>query len=220
MMHRRVEDWLVVSRISNGMMERTTARNSSQSMVYSKDMDLALAALQNGGLILLPTDTVWSLAALVCFPEAVSRLKQLSFSLEENPLELLVGSVEELKRHVVHMHPRLETLLLYHMRPLSIVFEDPIGVPANALWQDGRMAMRIVLDPFVRDLIELAGLPLVATPAPAPNRQVSGHFGGISSEVLQQTDYVVKYRQGERQIGELPVMVQLSEEEELDFLRE
>lgn len=201
-------------------MERTTARNSSQSMVYSKDMDLALAALQNGGLILLPTDTVWSLASLACFPEAINRLKQLTSVLEEEPLELLVGSVEELKRHVLHVHPRLETLLLYHSRPLSVVYEDPVAVPANALRRDGRMAMRIVLDPFVRDLIELAGLPLITAPAPAPNRQVSGHFGGISSEVLQETDYVVKYRQGERQIGELPVMVQLSEEEELDFLRE
>lgn len=201
-------------------MERTKAWNSSQSMVYSKDMDLALAALQNGGLILLPTDTVWSLASLICFPEAVNRLKQLSSNQEEEPLELLVGSVEELKRHVAHVHPRLETLLLYHNRPLSVVFDEPVAIPANALRLDGRMAIRIALDPFVRDLIEQAGLPLVVTPAPAPDRQISGHFGGISSEVLQMMDYVVKYRQGERQIGELPVMVQLSGEEELDFLRE
>ena len=43
----------------------------------------------------------------------------------------------------------------------------------------------------------------------------------ISSEIIQGVDYVVKYRQNDKNIDELPVMVKLLEDQEkLEFVRE
>jgi len=198
----------------------TTSVNEKTRMVQNYDLDGALSALRTGGLILYPTDTIWGIGCDATNAEAVDKVYELKQSDRSTPFILLVDSLEMLRNHVAHLHPRLETLLIYHLRPLTIVFDKAINLPDITTGTDGSVAIRMIKDPFCKALISAYGHPLVATSANVNEEPFPSNFGSVSSEIIRGVDYVVKHRQNEKVNGTPSVIVKLSEKEELVFLRE
>lgn len=189
-------------------------------MVQNYDLEGALTTLRKGGLILYPTDTIWSIGCDATNTFAIEKVHSLKRGASYPGIEILVDSVQMLKSYIRHLHPRIETLLIYHVRPLTVLFNNPHNIPHNALDKEGNMAIRIAQDDYCRNLIAAFGKPLVATYANVASQPIPSNFGAISSEIIQGVDYVAKYRQHEKMPGRPSVMVQLSERDELLFLRE
>lgn len=201
------------------MFMMTTFTNES-FMVQNYDLNQALVTLQKGGLILYPTDTIWSIGCDATNEDAVLNLRRLSQRNQSYPIELLFSSIDMIKAYVDHLHPRLETLLVYHVQPLTILLENPRRLPANLFSQEGTVAIRLVQDSYCQELIEQFGAPIVAACASSAESHIPASFGSVSSEYIRGVDYVVKHRQMEKAGGQLSVMVRLSAQDELIFLRE
>jgi L-threonylcarbamoyladenylate synthase len=60
---------------------------------------------------------------------------------------------------------------------------------------------------------------LVATSANFSEDPFPTHFGTISSELLRKVDYIVKYKQDQKNMHDPSPIVRLSEKEELIFIR-
>ncbi len=201
------------------MERKGSTMSKPESILYEMEIIQARNALREGKLILIPTDALWCLAASIEFPETLERLKSNSTHADEE-LEVLFPDIQSLKKAVDHLHPRLETLLLYHTRPLAILFDEPPGLPANLQRPDGSMALRVTLDTFVRELAHTLDAAIAVLPVQDSTKDTPAHFGSISSGVIQAADYVVRYRQNDRNMGEIPVLVRLGIDEELEFIRE
>lgn len=190
-------------------------------MAQHYDFEGVEKILSSGGLVLLPTDTLWSIACVPSHIDAIQRVIQLKRQKHADHFELLVNSIAMLKHYTDHLHPRLETLLAYHLRPLTMIFDNPVNLPSLALNTQGHIHIRLVQDPFCLALLEQLNQPILSTYAHTRDAQPPINFGAISSEIIQGVDYVVKYRQNDKNIDELPVMVKLLEDqEELEFVRE
>lgn len=189
-------------------------------MAETHDLSEVIDLLKDGGLILLPTDTVWSITCNSTDQVAIHRLKRLKGPHHPYDLELLVNSIDMFKRYTMHLHPRLETLLLYHNRPLTIIAEQARQLPELILGPKGSAAIRLVRDTYCQMLIDQLGVPLLSASANSVGHPAPAYFGGIQSDMIQGVDYVSPYRRKDRQAGELAVMVQLSDNDELVFLRE
>jgi L-threonylcarbamoyladenylate synthase len=198
----------------------TTFTNEMPGMVSYHEIEEAVEALRTGGLILYPTDTVWSIGCDATDPVAIERTFNLKGRRSTEDFEVLVPSIDMLKRYVDHLHPKLETLLLYHVRPLTIVFENARNLPGRLTAPGRRIAVRLTQDDFCRALTAAYDRPLIATPAHAAGHPLPSTFGSISSSILEGVDYVTKHRQHEKKPGEPSVMVKLSRRDELVFLRE
>lgn len=202
----------------------------SMNMIYSdfadkkqdKSVDLSgvLRVLKNEGVILLPTDTVWSLACDAIDVEAVTRLHERKASNDPWHFEILVDSVQMLKASIRHLHPRLETLLLYHNRPLSVVIEKKDLSPGFFPLNPPFLTFRVVKHDYCAALIQAFGKPLLTTAAACGDAAIPLSFADIAKPLLSSVDYVVKAAQASSDPGELSVMVKLSPRDELIFLRE
>ena len=195
----------------------TTSTNEMKAMVSHDEIQGAIDALHTGGLILYPTDTVWSIGCDATDPVAIERICNLRGHRSTDDFELLFHSFDLLRRHVAHIHPRLETLLAYHVRPLTVLFDQPRRLPERL---GAPIAARLVQDECCRALIAAYGAPLIATAASLHGHPYPANFGAVSSQVIEGVDYVFKYRQQDKSNGEPSVMVRLSERDELEFLRE
>ena len=198
----------------------TTSTKDMATMVGKNDLSDVMNALKDGGLILLPTDTVWSIACNSTDQVAIHRLKRLKGEHSPFDLELLVHSIEMFKRYTAHLHPRLETLLLYHTRPLTIVAEQARRLPELAISEEGSAAIRLVRDPYCQSIVERRGVPLLTTSANSAQHPVPSHFGSIRSDIIEGVDYVSRHRRKDLHDGRLAVMVRLTDKDELLFLRE
>ena len=183
------------------------------------ELDHIVRVLKGGGTILYPTDTIWGIGCDATNPKAVDKIFQLK-NLTEEPLVVLVDGLDMLHRHVSEVHPRIETLIFYHQRPLTVIYEGCKNLAGNVMDQKGSAAIRVTLDPFCRELIELLGRPLIATGASYSPEKYPGSFSEIDAKIIGQVDYVVRYKQDQRSVEYPSVIVRLSERAELDFIRD
>jgi L-threonylcarbamoyladenylate synthase len=190
-------------------------------MFENEKIEEILTALKNSGVILLPTDTIWGLSADITDDSAIEKIISIKKRVPEKGFICLVDSLEMLKTYVGKLHPRIETLLHYHHRPLTVIYDAPIlPVSKHICANDGSIAIRIVQDPFCANLIKLFGKPIVSTSANVSGSPFPTGFGSISSEILQQVDFVVRYKQHTKETVMPSTIVRLSNDEELDFIRE
>ena len=194
--------------------------NEPPSMIQNYQLDDAIAQLESGGLILYPTDTIWSIGCDATNPAAVEKLTSLKQRNSDKPFILLADSLDMVRQYVDHVHPRIETLLHYHVRPLTMIYENGVNLPLNVLNDQQEVAFRIPMDDFCKSLIRNFGRPIIASAAKVEGAPYPKYFGEISSAILQGVDSVVKYRQTDRKVGLPSVIAKLSEKEELEFLRE
>ncbi len=179
----------------------------------------ATKAFESGDLVLFPTDTLWSVGCDIKNPVALIRLFRLEFDHNAYPIELLVDSIDMLKNYVRHLHPRLETLLEYHMRPLSVIIEGPKRIPKELSVHSNKAVFRLVKDGFAHQLIQQLGRPIVSTFAYRKGFPLPTNLGAISSDILEEVDRVSNFK-NYISTNDLPVMVELSDREELLFHRE
>ena len=181
----------------------------------------ALRHLRYSGIVLLPTDSLWCVACDALDPVAVKRLSRLCPPLPGLPVELLFADVESLRAATRRLHPRLETLLAYHRRPLAVVAQPAQRFPAEVLQADGQLVGRIAQDTFCARLVRELGRPLALAVAQRGSEPPPTHFGRVRSDIIAGVDFTVQFRQRE-ELGEGPaVMVRYDERAaELEFLRE
>lgn len=179
-----------------------------------------LSALESGNTILYPTDTIWGIGCDATNPQAVEKVLSIKNRAKGEGLVVLVSSIEMLKKYIAHLHPRLETLLAHHNRPLTIVYNDPVGISPNVLATDGSAAIRICEEAYCKELIDAFGKPIISASANLNEEPFPGHFGSISSAVLSQVDHVVKYRQRDVSSSEPSIIARWTDQNEIELIRE
>lgn len=176
--------------------------------------------LHNGGAILYPTDTIWGIGCDATNAAAVEKIYEIKQRDPNKPLSLLASSIEMVKEYVEELHPRIETLLMHHIRPLTVVYNKAKNLPPNLLPADGSIAIRIARDQFCKELIEQFGKPIVTTSANVSGEPFPAHFGAISSAIISGVDYVAKQGRTNTEPGEPSVIIKVDDEGEITFLRE
>lgn len=179
-----------------------------------------LKILEDGGLILYPTDTLWAIGCDATNPIAVDKLLKLKQIDKSKGLVLLADSIEMIMEYVVHVPPRIDTLLMYHTRPLTVIYDKAINLPKSVCAPNGSVAFRVAKDSFSQHLIQQFEKPIVATGACIGYDALPLTFGNVSSAIMEGVDYIIRYRREEKTAQEPSQIVRLDENGELDFLRE
>lgn len=162
---------------------------------FLNDINDSLATLRQGGVILYPTDTVWGLGADSRNEKAVNKL----FAIKDRPADksviLLLGDIKGLVRYVDDLPENIEEIISSFNRPTTVIYPRAKNLPENILHSDGSVAIRIVNDPFLRELIKLLGSPLISTSANLSGLPTPSTFIEIDSTIKEEVDYIVEYRQ-------------------------
>ena len=132
---------------------------------------------------------------------------------------LLVDSIEMLKLYIKSIHPRVESLMSYHTRPLTVIYPESKNMDLSIPAEDGSIAIRVCEDAFCKLLINGTQIPLVSSSANLADQPPPSTFGEISSEILSSVDYVVRYRQTDSTPREPSVIVRYEPDGELVFIR-
>jgi L-threonylcarbamoyladenylate synthase len=124
----------------------------------------AAEVLRGGGCVVLPTDTVYGLAAALDHPAAVDRLAVLKGRPPGMPSAVLVASTAQAASIAAFPSQAVDLAARWWPGPLTIVL-DAVGDGAAVVGAaDGSIGVRCPDRPFLRALAELVG-PLVTTSA-------------------------------------------------------
>jgi L-threonylcarbamoyladenylate synthase len=131
---------------------------------YQEAAKQAARALQNGGLVLYPTDTLYGLAVDITNRDALARLWLLKERDPRKPLSIVVPDVHALYEHGKLGEPQAAFAHAHLPGALTLVVPARSHLPEAVVYNDA-VAMRVPNDPFVRALADEFTAPYTATSA-------------------------------------------------------
>ena len=140
-------------------------------------------------MILIPADGIWCLACNACSDIAVSKLIEMEKQYSHHYNEIIVSDLRMLKKHVIDLHPRIETMLTYHVRPLKLIYNQGKSLSFLLLEDQKDICARIVKDKFSSRLINSLGNPLFVKPF-LDKDQLAIPYEGIATMELPTIDYL------------------------------
>lgn len=131
-----------------------------------KELLEAAQILKGGGLVAIPTETVYGLAANAYNGEAVSRVFEAKGRPTDNPMIVHISSIEEIYPLVTDFPENARKLAeAFWPGPLTMILPKSDLVPREVAPRLETVAVRMPSHPIARRIIELAGLPLAAPSA-------------------------------------------------------
>ena len=156
------------------------------------EINKAIQVLNNGGIILYPTDTIWGIGCDATNTDAIAKIFKLKKRVDRKALISLVASKEQLKS-ITGTIPDLDIT----SSPTTIVYPNVKGLNQNLLAENGSAAIRIVQDTFCQKIILSFGKAIVSTSANISGEMTPKQFSEISKEIKNNVDYIVNLRQNE-----------------------
>lgn len=159
----------------------------------NQEIEKTVEYLQQGKVILYPTDTIWGLGCDPFNQEAVDRIFELKKRPAGKPLIILVDGVCMLKDTITTLHPHLENILEYNVRPLTVIYDDVTRNYAEGIAaEDGSVAIRIVQNDFCKQIISRFGHPIVSTSANQSNQPFPKSLIEVHSDIREKVDHIVR----------------------------
>ena len=134
--------------------------------------------LKNGGIVAIPTETVYGLAANALDVDAVAKIFKAKGRPQDNPLIVHVSSIDMLKPLVKEFTATAKSLTdKYWPGPLTIILERSDIVPPEVSAGLSTVALRFPKNEVAAAIIKASGLPLAA-----PSANLSGSPSPTTAE--------------------------------------
>ncbi len=132
-------------------------------LLHSGDSAQAAAILREGGLVGIPTETVYGLGANGLDPQAVARIFAAKGRPQDNPLILHIPEASWLERYCQSIPERAWALAeAFWPGPLTLILPRKPEVPDAVTAGLDTVGMRCPAHPLCRAIIRLAGVPVAA----------------------------------------------------------
>lgn len=122
--------------------------------------------LATGRVLIIPTDTVYGVAASLNHPEALRRIFTLKGRDRGKPLPILVSSAGALDALAPNVEPDVALLLQeFWPGPLTVALPGPLNLPRELVASDGTIGVRLPNHRLAIELIERCGGAVACTSA-------------------------------------------------------
>ena len=178
----------------------------------------AFEVIQNGGIILYPTDTVWGIGCDATNADAVSKIYALKKREETQSLVCLMNG-EKMMYNVFKDIPEVAWQIMdLSEKPTTVILDNPRNVAANIIAEDKSLGIRLVKEPFCFKLMERMKKPLVSTSANISGQPTPIAFKDISQEIVNGVDYVVNLNR-EKIAGKPSTIIKIGNDSQVKIIR-
>ena len=140
----------------------------------------AVSSLDNGGVVSLPTDTLYALSASILNQKAVNRVFKIKGRDPSKPLPILTHSKTDVRKWSKNLSQDALTLLdAFSPGPLTLVVEKSNFVPSTLFESTKTIAIRVPDSKLTQEIISRLGSPITGTSA-----NKSGTFDPVSAQYV------------------------------------
>ncbi|MFC0878434.1 L-threonylcarbamoyladenylate synthase [Saccharicrinis sp. FJH2] len=187
---------------------------------FKDDIEKALECLNNGGILIYPTDTIWGIGCDATNADAVKRIYALKKREDSKSMLVLLDSQFKLQTYVSEVPEIAYDLIEMSEKPLTIIYDGAKNLAQNLVAEDGSIGIRITGEAFSKQLIQKFKKPIVSTSANISGNPSPKIFAEIDPAVLESSDYVVKFRQDETTGAQPSGIIKLKSNGEIKVIRE
>jgi L-threonylcarbamoyladenylate synthase len=179
----------------------------------------AFKIVQDGGIILYPTDTIWGIGCDATNTEAIQKIYRLKQRDEAKSMIILLDTENKLESYITEVNPLAYELIEYAENPLTLVMPGAKNISPALIAADGSVGVRVSKYPFCQQLIQRMRKPLVSTSANISGKSSPQYFSQIDQEIIDGVDYVVDLEQHSKEIKNPSTIMKLAPDGRFEFLR-
>jgi len=179
----------------------------------------ALKVIQEGGIILYPTDTIWGIGCDASNTEAVKKIYQLKQRDEAKSMIILLDTENKLESYVREVPSIAYDLIAYAENPLTLVMPGAKNISPALIGEDGTVGIRIAKHDFCQQLIQRLRKPLVSTSANLSGKPSPQNFYQVDQEIIDGVDYVVNLEQHSTELKKPSTIMRLQPDGRFEFIR-
>lgn len=159
-----------------------------------KQIQKAVDVLKNGGIVLLPTDTVFGLCCRIDDAKALERLFAIKKRDVSQAVPILVSSTDMVKEYVLPFNEKVEQLMeQYWPGGLTIVLPCKKEKVSALVRGDGdSLGVRIPDFLSVYQIIETLGVPIVGTSANFHGNPSVTKWKDLDPQLVKLCDYTLE----------------------------
>ena len=153
-----------------------------QQRIVEEKIEMAANIIRTGGLLAIPTETVYGLGANALDPEAVRRIFEAKGRPQDNPLIIHVPSAQWLPRFCENVPPLAYTLARnFWPGPLTMILKRKSIVPDVTTAGLDSVGVRCPAHAVTQAIIRYAGVPIAA-----PSANTSGRPSCTTAEDVME----------------------------------
>lgn len=138
--------------------------------VQTGEVQQAAAIIRKGGLVAIPTETVYGLGANALNPEAAKQIFVTKGRPQDNPLIIHICDPSQAEKYAREIPAEYyELCRRFSPGPLTVIMKKRDCIPPETSGKLDTVAIRIPSHPVARAIIEAAGVPIAA-----PSANLSG----------------------------------------------
>ena len=154
--------------------------------------DEAANILKNGGIVAIPTETVYGLAANAFNESAVKNIFKAKGRPSDNPLIVHISKINDIFKVVSEFSEKAQKLAeKFWPGPLTMILPKNENVPYCVTGGMNSVAVRFPNHETARMIIEKSGVPLVAPSANISGRPSPTKFEHVVNELSGKVDAVI-----------------------------
>ncbi len=187
-------------------------------MDLNQEIQNAFDVIQNGGIILYPTDTVWGIGCDATNVDAVAKIYALKKRTETQSMICLMNG-EKMMYNVFKDIPEVAWQIIdLAEKPTTLILDNPRNIASNLIAANNSLGIRLVKEPFCFKLMERMKKPLVSTSANISGQPTPIAFKDISPEIINGVDYVVNLNR-DKINGKPSTIIKLTNDNQVTVIR-
>ena len=152
------------------IMKETKLLSVRDAEQDKKNIETAANLLRQGGLVAIPTETVYGLGANALNPQAVEAIFTAKGRPQDNPLIIHICQPEQAEQYAREIPSAYYALCRrFSPGPLTVILKKKDIIPPETSGGLDTVAIRIPSHPVARAIIQAAGVPVAA-----PSANLSG----------------------------------------------
>lgn len=200
-------------------MKPSENEQQKNNSLLKGDISNCLKVLQEGGVILYPTDTVWGLGCDATNSKAVEKLYQLKKRSDAKSMLVLVDCAGRIQNYIAEMPDIAWDLIEVSNKPLTIIYPNAKNLAHNLLAEDKSVGIRVTNESFSHQLCARFRKPIVSTSANISGQPTPLFFEEVTDEIKTACDYVVQFRQTDKEKKEPSNIIKLNADGSIQIIR-
>lgn len=150
--------------------------------------------LLEGAIFIYPTDTIAGIGCVGNNPDAVAKIFSIKQRDKSKPISYAFSSVEMIRQYAV-IPNFADPLMSLLPGPLTLVMNQRNDAPQPLYGLDGQtVGVRIPDVPWLIQLVQQVGVPLVTTSANISSRKPADEVENLDPELLEKVDILLSWK--------------------------